>query len=44
MTKLVFRQNSDIKQKAAIVKEVLEQPYMPTVVITKEQLKHIYKT
>ena len=43
MTKVVFRQNSDIKQKADIVKEVLEQPFMPTVVITKDQLKHIYK-
>ncbi len=43
MTKIVFKQNSSIKQKAAVVKEVLKQPYMPTVVITKEQLKHIYK-
>lgn len=43
MTKIVFKENSSIKQKAAVVKEVLKQPYMPTVVITKEQLKHIYK-
>ncbi len=43
MTKIVFKENSNVKQKAAIVKEVLKQPYMPTVVITKEQLKHIYK-
>ena len=43
MTKIVFKENNSIKQKSAIVKEVLKQPYMPTVVITKEQLKHIYK-
>ena len=43
MTKIVFRKNNDAKQKSAIVKEVLDQPYMPTVVITKDHLKHIYK-
>ena len=43
MTKIVFKENSNKNQKAAVVKEVLKQPYMPTVVITKEQLKHIYK-
>lgn len=43
LTKVVFKKNSDVKHKAAVVKEVLGQPYMPTVVITKERLKHIYK-
>lgn len=43
MTKIVFKKNNNLNQKAAVVKEVLNQPYMPTVVITKEQLKHVFK-
>ncbi len=43
MTKIVFKKNSSLKKKAAVVQEVLGQPYKPTVVITKDQLKHIYK-
>ena len=43
MTKIVFRKNNEVQKKAAIVKEVLGQPYMPTVMINKDQVERFFK-
>lgn len=44
LTKIVFKKNSDLKKKEVVVKEVLNQPYQPTVVFNREKMEHIFKT
>ncbi|MCU7549846.1 FHA domain-containing protein [Chitinophagaceae bacterium LB-8] len=43
ITKIAFRKNSGIQKKEKVVKEVLDSPYQPTLVVSKDKIEHLYK-
>lgn len=43
LTKIVFMRNTKMRVKEAVVREVANQPYEPTVVISKDQVQQVYK-
>jgi pSer/pThr/pTyr-binding forkhead associated (FHA) protein len=43
LTKVVFKRNSELKIKETVVKEVVNQPYQPTVIITQDKVEQIFK-
>lgn len=43
LTKIVFKRNTEMRVKEAVVREVANQPYEPTVVISKDRVQQMFK-